>query len=327
MAVKWLVIGGAGYIGSHVLREFISQGHECVVLDNLSTGIRNRLPENVVFIDGDARDSQLVIGVCKEFGINSILHFAAFMQARESVSNPIKYWENNINTTLGIAQALSVLKIDQLIFSSSCSVYGNNPRASINSVFNPLSPYAMTKVASEQILTQACLVADVKLSIMRYFNVVGCGDFEDSLESSTETLVPSIMNSILVGQPFQIYGDRFDTVDGTAMRDYLDVRDLASAHLVASRIDCDVNPVIYNVSSGVGTTVKQIVETLSNLTSSNLLIQYCPPKTGDPAVISAEADHMLSKHGWEARISLKTSLLDYVMKFNKQNTRALEDET
>jgi UDP-glucose 4-epimerase len=309
---RWLVIGGAGYVGSHVLHEFVSHERECVVLDNLSRGFRNRIPSHLEFIKGEAADSELIVAVCKRYKIDSVLHFAAYMQARESVRDPIKYWDNNLNATLGIAKALEGLNIDQLIFSSSCSVYGNNSEAQTDSELTPLSPYAMTKVACEQILSQACIQAQTRLSIMRYFNVIGCGDFEFSLDASIETLVPSILRALTSNLPFQIYGNSFNTIDGTALRDYLDVRDLARAHLAASQITSVVNPVVYNVSSGLGTTVKQIVEILLSLTNSEINFEFHDSKPGDPAVIAAKPSQALLEFGWSADIPIETSLLDYV---------------
>ena len=317
MKAKWLIIGGAGYIGSHVLREFVSHGNECVVLDNLSRGIRSRIPPQVELIVGDARDSKLIIDVCSKYEINSILHFAAYMQARESVRDPIKYWDNNINATLGIAEALFSLKIRQLIFSSSCSVYGNNFEAQIDSQLSPLSPYAMTKIACEQILSQACVQNQVRLSIMRYFNVIGCGDFEYSLDASTETLVPSILRAITLNQTFQIYGNSFDTIDGSPIRDFLDVRDLARAHLAASQITSGINPAIFNVSSGFGTTVKQIVGILLRLTNSKIEIEFHNSKPGDPAHIAAKPSQSLLEYGWIAEIPIEKSLSDYVANFSR----------
>ena len=179
----------------------------------------------------------------------------------------------------------------------------------------------MTKVACEQILGQACIQAQTRLSIMRYFNVIGCGDFEFSLDASVETLVPSILRSISLNLPFQIYGNSFNTLDGTALRDYLDVRDLARAHMTASQIISGVNPVVYNVSTGLGTTVKQIVEILLTLTNGEINIEFHDPKPGDPAAIAAKPSQALLEFGWCAEIPIETSLSDYVDNFQRHQEK------
>ncbi len=306
-------------MGSHVLREFISNGIDCVVLDNLSRGYRGRVPDQLEFIEGDAADSELIIKMCREYEITSILHFAAYMQARESVRNPMIYWENNLSATLGIAKALGSLNIEQLIFSSSCSVYGHNPEAETTSKLAPMSPYAMTKVACEQILSQVCLENQIRLSIMRYFNVIGSGNFDLSMDASAETLVPSVLRALTSHTPVQIYGDDFDTFDGTPLRDYLDVRDLARAHLAASQITSGVSPAVYNVSSGLGTTVKQIIETLLKITDSEIDLEFHASKPGDPGIIAAKPSKVLLDFGWRTEIPIETSLSDAATSFKRHH--------
>lgn len=319
MTTKWLVIGGAGYIGSHTIRELISNGNECVVLDNLSKGIKERIPANVELVVGDAADSGLIIDICKKHKISHILHFAAFMQARESVRYPLKYWENNLGAIYGIVRAVPELDIKEILFSSSCSVYGNNQTATTDSKLNPLSPYAMTKVASEQILEEVCLERNIGLTILRYFNVIGCGDFKVSFDASFETLVPSILKSMIMRQPVQIFGNQFDSIDGTAIRDYVDVRDLARAHWVSTFVKKSKNPLILNVSSGLGTTVKQLVDIMSDVTGIKVEIDYLPPKPGDPGVIGAKTSQELLDLNWTPKIPVELSLLDYWNRYTSEH--------
>ena len=316
---NWLVIGGAGYIGSHSLRELISKGNKCVVLDNLSKGIKERVPKDVELIIGEAADSELIINICKRLSISRIVHFAAFMQARESVRRPIKYWDNNLSATFGIIRALSELDIKEILFSSSCSVYGNNTNAVTDSNLNPLSPYAMTKVACEQILEEACLEHGIGLTILRYFNVIGCGDFKFSIDASTETLIPTILNSIKSKQPIQIFGNKFDSIDGTPIRDYVDVRDLARAHWISTFAKKGKNPLILNVSSGSGSSVKQLVEIMSSVSGIKIEIEYLPPKPGDPGVISAKTSQELLDLNWIPQIPIEQSLTDHWNSFRTEN--------
>lgn len=311
MTINWLVVGGAGYIGSHTLRELISTGNNCVVLDNLSRGKRERVPVEVELIEGESADSELIIDICKRNKISHIIHFAAFMQARESVRHPSRYWKNNLSATYGIIGALSELDIKEILFSSSCSVYGNNPNATTASDLMPLSPYAMTKVACEQILEEACLERRIKLTILRYFNVIGCGEFESSIDASSETIVPSILSSIRMGTPFKIFGKNFDSIDGTPIRDYVDVRDLARAHLVSTLVKSKKNPLFLNVSSGLGTSVKELVEIMSSVSGVKIEFDYLSPNPGDPGVIGAKTSQELIDNNWSPQIPVKQSLLDY----------------
>jgi len=311
VTAKWLVIGGAGYIGSHTLRELISNGNECVVLDNLSKGIKERVPADVELVIGEAANSELIIDICKRRNITHILHFAAFMQARESVGHPLKYWENNLGATYGIIRAVPELDIKEILFSSSCSVYGNNSSATTDSKLNPLSPYAMTKVASEQILEEVCIEQNIGLTILRYFNVIGCGDFMFSNDASFETLIPSILKSIKMRQPFQIFGNSFESIDGTAIRDYVDVRDLARAHWISTFAEKVRNPLVLNVSSGSGTSVKQLVDIMSNVSGTKIEIEYLSPKPGDPGVIGSTTSQELLDLNWAPKIPVEQSLLDY----------------
>ncbi len=319
MTANWLVVGGAGYIGSHTVRELISSGNNCVVLDNLSRGKRERVPAEVELIVGESGDSELIIDICKRNKISHIVHFAAFMQARESVRHPTMYWENNLSATYGITGALSELDIEAILFSSSCSVYGNNPSATTNSDLIPLSPYAMTKVACEQILEEACLERNIKLTILRYFNVIGCGDFKFSIDASSETIVPSIIGSIKTRTPFKIFGNKFDSIDGTPIRDYVDVRDLARAHLVSTLVKSEKNPLFLNVSSGLGTSVKELVEIMSSVSGINIEIDFLSSKPGDPGVIGAKTSQELIDNNWGPQIPVKQSLLDYWKYLNSEH--------
>ena len=314
---KWLFLGGAGYVGSHVLREFVAAGASCVVLDSLVTGKIERLPPQVEFLQGDATNAEYIAAACKNLEITGVVHLAAFMQARESVTDPIKYWKNNLGISLALAKILSKSKIEQIIFSSSCSVYGNAQNTTETSDFNPISPYAMTKVASEQVLSQSAAKNGVQLTILRYFNVIGCGDFEKSFDHGTETILPSVARKIVAGEPPVIFGGNFSTPDGSAIRDYLDVRDLAKAHLAVASRTITLDSVALNVSSGRPISVKEIVSTLLEVSGSALVPMIVPPKVGDPSEIWACESPGLKSLGWNPRYSLYESVQSFWNAFQK----------
>jgi UDP-glucose 4-epimerase len=308
---RWLLIGGAGFIGSHVLRSFLKSGADCYVFDNLITGQRSRIPSEVQFILGEATNSNEILKACEDFEITGIVHLAAFMQARESVANPIKFWSNNLGACLSIASILELTGVKHIILSSSCSVYGNTPGASENSPMNPISPYAMTKVASEQVLAQACEKNSIRLSILRYFNVIGNSNFPESHDHSLETLIPSTVRQVATGSPPSIFGGEFSTPDGSAIRDYLDVRDLASAHeTVASSRARDLVEIM-NVSSGKPISVKTIVDIILGELGSTLVPQIASAKIGDPSAVWSKPSERLKELGWVPKYTLNESIRAY----------------
>ena len=305
---RWLFLGGAGFIGSHVLREFMEAGADCYVFDNLVTGLLERLPLGVEFISADATNPSEIENACNSYEITGVVHFAAYMQARESVRDPIKFWSNNLGASLALASILEKTKVNHVIFSSSCSVYGNAQGATEESPLNPMSPYAMTKVASEQVLSQATKAAGIHLSILRYFNVIGCGRFPESFDHSEETILPAMLRMILAGDPPSIFGGDLPTQDGSAIRDYLDVRDLAHAHLVVACNPQTDQSVIFNVSSGRPVSVKKIVGELLEVSGSDLVPTVVSAKEGDPTSVWAVESQQLKSLGWSPRYSLRESV-------------------
>jgi UDP-glucose 4-epimerase len=308
---KWLFIGGAGYIGSHVLREFYAAGAECFVLDNLVTGKTTRLPHDVSFIHSDATNPLEIINACNQHRISGIVHLAAYMQARESVRDPIKYWTNNLGSSLALAAILPKTKVEQVIFSSSCSVYGDAGMVTETSPIKPISPYAMTKVASEEVLVQVARVCGIQLNILRYFNVIGCGSFPESYDHSEETILPAVSRLILAGKAPIIFGDDFDTPDGSPIRDYLDVRDLARAHLIVAKTEMPQKKMVLNVSTGRPVSVKEVIRILLEVASSELIPVIRPARPGDPAAIWSNESHHLRSFGWSPQYSLRESIHDF----------------
>lgn len=308
---SWILIGGAGYIGSHVARALNAKGERVVVLDNLVTGIRSRVDNFTHFVQGDACDSNLIVEVGKKYNVRGVINLAAFMQARESVLNPIKYWRNNVGVSLALSEAIPSLSIRRVILSSSCSVYGNVFNANEGDNLNPLSPYAQTKVASEQILEQICDETSIDFISLRYFNVIGGGDFPDSIDTKNETLVPSVSRKILQNENPVIFGSNLPTRDGTCERDYIDVRDLANAHALVCDLKTNVGKKYLNVSTGKVITVLEVVNELLKVSKSNLTPLLQEMKSGDPISVSAQPSKRLFELGWRPTVEFSTSISDH----------------
>jgi UDP-glucose 4-epimerase len=313
----WLLIGGAGFIGSHVAKLLSEFGVTVHVLDNLSTGIRSRVESFTNLHVGDARDPNLIIKLCREFEVYGIINLAAFMQARESVRDPIKYWTNNFGVSLALVEAIKSLDLRKVILSSSCSVYGNLVNATEDSALNPLSPYALTKVASEQILEQACREKKIEFVSLRYFNVIGGGDYPNSIDTKPETLIPSVCRKVFEGRNPIIFGKTLLTKDGTCERDYIDVRDLSDAHLKVCLHKQKFANAYINVSTGNAVSVKEIVEKILEISGKNLEIIYENAKPGDPEKVSAVPSHELLDLGWVPKYSLIDSISSHWAAFLK----------
>lgn len=304
----WLLLGGAGFIGSHVARAMSEAGIRVVILDNLSTGLESRVENCADLIIGDASDKERIVDICLKYNVQGVINLAAYMQARESVRDPIKYWKNNIGVSIALAEAIKLLSLSRVILSSSCSVYGNVSNATDNTSLNPLSPYAYSKVASEQIISQACNENDVDFVSLRYFNVIGGGDFPNSIDVKEETLVPSVCRKIASGESPVIFGGSLPTRDGTCERDYVDVRDVAHAHLLVSEHNEKFDNEYLNISTGNSVTVLEIVREILTISEAKTEITFENAKMGDPVSVSALPSMKLLKLGWVPRYNLRNSI-------------------
>jgi UDP-glucose 4-epimerase len=310
---RWLITGGLGYIGSHVAREFIESGKKVVILDNLSTGLIDRLPTGIDFIESDVRDSRRVYEICKDFSISGIAHLASFKHARESKRNPTKYLANNIGATVGLVEGIVGTDVKKFIFSSSCSIYGDANDVNENSNNNPQSPYAESKLISESIFTQCLESIGVSYTALRYFNVIGCDGFPSSADQSDECLVPVITKKMRQGAPLEIYGTDLPTPDGTCLRDYLDVRDVAKAHTVIANSMLEVGfPKIFNLSSGVATSVLQVINAFEVVTEMKLPVIKAAKNPADPVAIWSQKSKRLEEMGWNPEYTLQDSIAAHI---------------
>ncbi len=301
--MKWLVTGGAGYIGSHVVRTFQEHGYEVSVLDDFSTGSRNFLPENTKIFTGDIRDSNAVAESLAE--VNGVVHLAGYKYASESVKYPEETLDVNRNGTRNLLEQMRITGTQKIIFSSSSSVYGTPSElpATEASKIQPQSPYAESKVQAEQIINEDEKVSSVNL---RYFNVVGSG-YQDIFDKSPFNLFPIITRRYREHLPSLITGSDFNTPDGTAIRDYIHVTDIASAHLDAAKYleENHLVKLTLNLSTGTGYSVLEIMNEFKKQLGDKFNFEFAPRRNGDPAVIYGDSQLAKSKLGWSPEFTLK----------------------
>jgi UDP-glucose 4-epimerase len=294
---KYLVTGGAGYVGSVVAQHLLEAGHEVTVLDNLSTGFREGVPAGAAFIEGDIRDATKWL----DASYDAVLHFAAFSQVGESVVHPEKYWANNVGGTMELLAAMRAAGVRKLVFSSTAATYGEPVRAPITETdpTAPTSPYGASKLAVDHMITGEAAAHGLAAVSLRYFNVAGaygsCGERHDP-ESH---LIPLVLQVALGRrESISVFGDDYPTPDGTCVRDYIHVADLAEAHLLALGAATAGEHLICNLGNGNGFSVREVIETVRKVTGHPVPEVVAPRRGGDPAVLVASAATARERLGW-----------------------------
>ncbi len=302
-----LVTGGAGYIGSHMVLELLDAGEKVVVLDNLSTGFWWAIPPEAVFAQGDMGDQSLVLKLIAEHAIQSIVHFAARIVVPESVSDPLGYYLNNTVRTRALLEAAVQGGVKHFIFSSTAAVYGE---PAVNPVpediaLNPVSPYGRSKLMTEWMLQDVSRAHDLSYVILRYFNVAGAdprGRSGQSTPQATHLIKVACQTALGDRAAMEIYGDDYATPDGTCLRDYIHVTDLARAHMAAlAYLRAGGSSNIFNCGYGRGFSVKEIVDVVKKVSGVDFKVQLSPRRPGDPAAIVAAAGRIRETLGWVPR--------------------------
>lgn len=305
--VAWLVTGGAGFIGSHVADAFLGAGFEVVVVDDLSTGREDFVPENSHFFEGSVQERALLEQVFSEYTVDGVVHLAGFKFAGQSVKEPLTAYNSNTVATASLLGAMTEHQTRALVFSSSCSVYGNTGDARVDESFplNPASPYGRSKLAAELLIRDWASAHGIMHTSLRYFNVIGTR-LPGVIDLSPHNIVPAVHDAILAGQRPRINGDDYPTPDGTCIRDYVDVGELASAHLNAALriINGQSLEPVYNLGSERGASVRQIVDAALRVAGDNSSPVIGPRRPGDPASIVALSELAKRDLGWEARSTL-----------------------
>ena len=310
--MAWLVTGGAGYIGSHVVRALREAGLSSVVLDDLSTGHQEFVPEGTPFVRGSVLDGSLLLQTISDHSITGVIHVAGFKYAGVSVKEPLHTYNQNVTGIATLLAAMQESGVDRIVFSSSAAVYGTPDVASVteDTPKNPQSPYGESKLIGEWLLHDQAVAQGLRHTSLRYFNVVGSGDIT-LYDSSPHNLLPLVFTALLEGRTPQINGDDYETPDGTNVRDYLHVVDLAAAHVAAAqRLDADesVEPA-YNLGGGAGISVGQIMATVAKVTGIPFTPVIAPRRRGDPARIVASGALAARDLGWKMNHTL-TEMVD-----------------
>lgn len=302
-----LVTGGAGYIGSHAVKLLRQRGYRPVVYDNLIYGHREALPSGGDFVEGDLHETARLTQVLREHQVTDVMHFAAFAYVGESVQDPLKYYANNVAGTLSLLQAMRTVGVQHLIFSSTCAVYGNpqHPILTEEHPLNPINPYGESKLFVERMLQASATAYGLRWISLRYFNAAGAdpeGELGESHAPETH-LIPLVL-SVASGRQAEvaIFGTDYDTADGTCVRDYIHVHDLADAHILALQaLDTDKAQTAYNLGNGTGYSVRQVIETAAHVTGRAVATRVAPRRPGDPPYLIAAADKIRSALGWQPR--------------------------
>ena len=305
--MSWLVTGGAGYIGAHVARAMLDAGFDVVVIDDLSSGFEAFVPEAARFVKGTLLDKALVDDALGS-GVDGVIHVAGYKYAGESVKRPLHTYEQNVSATVTLLQAMENRGVDKIVFSSSAATFGT-PDVEIvdeSTPTTPESPYGETKLIGEWLLRDAGRATGLRHTSLRYFNVVGSGS-EELFDASPHNLFPKVFDMLYRGETPRINGADYPTPDGTCVRDYIHVTDLALAHVAAAGRLADglaVEPV-YNLGSGAGTSVREIMTAMQAVTGVDFEPEVMPRRPGDPARIVAAGDLAARDLGWRNRHSVE----------------------
>jgi UDP-glucose 4-epimerase len=303
---KILVVGGAGYIGAHVAYLLQENGYGVRIYDDFSNGLKSRIEgkfSDVVI--GDVLDRQALISACE--GMDAVIHLAAKKAVGESVDNPLKYYENNVGGTLNLLAAMSLKGVKKIVFSSTAAVYAPSEKLSIteSDLTEPLSPYGQTKLLSEKLISAVAKAENLSAISLRYFNVVGAlrDEFADN---SKDNLVPKVFAALKAGKNPEIYGSDYPTKDGSCIRDYIHISDLAKAHLVAlEKVFSTKVDEVYNVGSGTGYSVTEMINQIAESIGKAITPTLSPRRPGDTAQLIASIAKIERDLGWKPERSLK----------------------
>jgi UDP-glucose 4-epimerase len=332
--VKLLVTGGAGYIGSVVAAKLVAAGHEVTVLDDLSTGFADAVPPGAAFIQGTLRgDAKAALGV----DTDAVLHFAAHSQVGESVANPAKYWSNNLGGTLALLEAMREAGTSRIVFSSTAAAYGNAEQIPIPETAPalPTSPYGATKVAVDTALAEYARMHGFGAVSLRYFNVAGAfrvrgregggadSDWIGERHDPESHLIPNVLRvaqEMARGEAgheaqhkaIKMFGTDYPTPDGTGIRDYIHVSDLADAHLLAlgNALARDGLHRVYNLGNGTGSSVREVIDVCRAVTGIDIQVETAPRRAGDPAVLIASPERAQADLGWQVANDLRDIVAD-----------------
>jgi UDP-glucose 4-epimerase len=318
--MRILVTGGAGYIGGTVARLLLAGGHAVTIYDNLCHSRRSALAPGAVFIEGDLANRALLIEMLKASRFDGVMHFAALIEAGESMARPEIYFRNNTVGTLCLLEAMLATGHKRLVFSSTAACYGEPVCTPIleDAKLEPTNPYGESKLLVEHMLRWFNQIHGLRYASLRYFNVAGASTFflngkDEGYGEAHEPeshLIPLVLDVALGRRPsIKIYGNDYPTKDGTCVRDYIHVRDLADAHLLALAALEGGNRLIYNIGNGQGFTVREVIESVRRVTGRPIPVEECPRRAGDPAVLVASSEKIKQELGWQPQFADLDSII------------------
>ncbi|MDQ6840852.1 MAG: UDP-glucose 4-epimerase GalE [Actinomycetota bacterium] len=300
--MKLLVTGGAGYVGSIVAQRLLAAGHEVVVFDNLERGHRAAVPNGARLVAGDLTDARAIASALAE-GFEGVLHFAALALVSESVSHPERYYRTNVGGTLNLLEAMRDSGTRRLVFSSTCAVYGDPDTVPIaeTAPTRPGTSYGASKLAVDLMIRDFCTAHELGAVSLRYFNVAGASDGLGEHHEPETHLIPNILRAALGANPYvEIFGTDYPTPDGTAIRDYIHIEDLADAHLLALDAATAGRHQVFNLGNGSGFSVREVIAAAGEVTGVEIPTRASPRRPGDPPALVAASDLIRSELGWKA---------------------------
>ncbi|MHB8301595.1 MAG: UDP-glucose 4-epimerase GalE [Acidobacteriaceae bacterium] len=316
-----LVTGGAGYIGGTVAGVLMESGNEVVVYDNLCHSRRSALPAGAHFIEADIADRTRLEAAFREHRTEAVLHFAALIEAGESMQQPEKYFSNNTSSTLCLLQTMLAANVNKLVFSSTAAVYGEPERTPISedARLRPTNPYGESKLLVEQMLLWLHRIHGLRYASLRYFNVAGAVSGRGEAHEPESHLVPLILDVALGRRPsVRIYGTDYPTPDGTCIRDYIHVRDLADAHVLALQALEREGRMIYNLGNGRGFSVREVIDSARRVTGHSIPVEEVPRRPGDPAVLVASSEKIGMELGWRPRYTTLDAIMSNAWEWHRQ---------
>lgn len=329
--MKILVCGGAGYIGSHTVYELIEQGHEVVVADNLCKGHKKAVHKAAKLYIGDLRDAEFLDKVFAENKIDAVIDFAAFSLVGESCSEPLKYFDNNVYGTVRLLEAMVRAGVKKIVFSSTAATYGEPENIPIleSDRTLPTNPYGESKLTVEKILKWSDAAYGIKYVALRYFNAAGAHiSGEIGEDHSPETHLIPIILQVALGQRAQIamFGDDYPTPDGTCVRDYIHVTDLADAHIKAiEKLFRDETSAVYNLGNGTGFSVKEVVEETRRVTGKEIKAVVEGRRAGDPSTLIATSEKAMRELNWKPRFNTLPQIIETAWNWHKNHPNGYED--
>jgi len=317
---KWLVTGGAGYIGAHVVKSLLENNFEVVIVDDLSTGLERKIPQNIKLYKINISNTLELTNILRNEKIEGVIHLAAKKAVGESVLNPSLYYQENIGGLISLLEAMSHADVKKIVYSSSAAVYGTpkEDKVSEESVTNPESPYGETKLVGEWLLKADQQARNVRFISLRYFNVVGAGNNELG-DTGVNNLIPMVFSAISKNERPQIFGNDYSTKDGTCIRDYIHVEDLAFAHVLAAKKLTDNYSEILNIGTGQGYSVKEVMDLIEKVIGKKINYEYVGRRSGDPAQTIADPSKALKDLNWKAKLDLEEMISSSWNAWQKHN--------